>query len=528
MQKLRNYSIRAVMLVLLGILCINLGGISLYSGWSLSRISDGIHVDRQLVKQMTVLSQGNDQYFRFVTRLTRVMETKNEGKEGDYTLVKDALVNMERYLEEMKSISPGPMDKAISDQVINSWQALLDDGVKPQLAISMGDDKAAYLAHAHNVTPALSRTFGAAITQFNQTADVMIEHTREAVDEHMNMTRVVIIIATIFGLLILIFTDRYLAKMMQRPLELIRQYFDKIAKGDLSQPIEPFGRNCVGKLFPLLEEMQNSLRDAVLTIRNGSESIYRGATEISNGNSDLSSRTEEQAAALEETAASMEQITAAVQLNVENTHQANQLAAEAFVVANQGDVIVESVVNTMDEISQSAKKISDIISMMNDISFQTNILALNASIEAARAGVHGRGFMVVAAEVRKLASHSADAAMEIEKLIAESSSCVEKGTHLVHEMGSTMSNILQGINEVTAIMKQITTASEEQSKGIAQVGVAITQMDSVTQQNASLVEQVATAASSLEHQTEELQESVSKFQLTSDGRTFTDSKVAIA
>lgn len=513
MQKLRNYSIRAVMLVLLGILCVILGGTSLYSGWSLSRIADGNDIDRQLVKQMTVLSQGNDQYFRFVTRLTRVMESKNEGKAIDYAPVKDAMENMASYLEQMKAISPGPMNTEISEQVISRWQALLDAGVKPQLILGMGDNAQEYLTHAHNVTPALSRTFGASIQKFNQAAEEMISATRGQVDHQMDVTRVVMIVATVLGVLTLIFTDRYLAAMMQKPLDVLRQSFSRIAKGDLSQTIPPFGNNCVGKLFPLLEEMQASLRGSVSMIRQGSENIYLGASEISNGNSDLSSRTEEQAAALEETAASMEQITAAVQLNMENTLQANQLASEAFVVANKGNTLVDSVVVTMNEISQSSQKIADIINMINDISFQTNILALNASIEAARAGVHGRGFMVVAAEVRKLASHSADAAMEIERLIADSGDCVKKGTGLVNEMGKTMENILQGINEVTAIMKQITVASEEQSKGIAQVGVAITQMDSVTQQNASLVEQVATAASSLAEQTQELQQAVQQFNL---------------
>ncbi|WP_369308703.1 methyl-accepting chemotaxis protein [Providencia rettgeri] len=513
MQKLRNYSIRAVMLVLLGLLCLILGGTSLYSGWSLSRIADGNDIDRQLVKQMTVLSQGNDQYFRFVTRLTRVMESKNEGKDVDYAPVKDAMEKMGGYLEQMKSISPGPMDPEISQQVINSWQSLFDNGVTPQLALAIENDPQKYLAHAHNVTPALSRTFGASINQFNQSAEGLIDSARQHVDKVMNITRIVMIMATVLGVITLIFTDRYLAAMMQKPLDLLRQYFSHIAKGDLSHPIKPFGHNCVGRLFPLLEEMRNDLRESVSLIRQGSENIYLGASEISNGNSDLSSRTEEQAAALEETAASMEQITAAVQLNMENTHQANQLASEAFVVANKGSEIVGSVVMTMAEISQSSQKIADIINMINDISFQTNILALNASIEAARAGIHGRGFMVVAAEVRKLASHSADAAMEIERLIADSGACVEKGTGLVNEMGKTMETILQGINDVTAIMKQITVASEEQSKGIAQVGVAITQMDSVTQQNASLVEQVATAASSLEQQTQELQQAVQQFNL---------------
>ncbi|EMF4352955.1 methyl-accepting chemotaxis protein [Providencia rettgeri] len=514
MQKLRDYSIRTAVFVLLSILCLILGGTNVYSGWSLSRIADGNDIDRQLVQQMTVLSQGNDQYFRFVTRLTRVMESKSEGKTVDYAPVKEALSNMEKYLEQMKSISPGPMDPEISEQVIYSWQALFDDGVTPQLMLSMDNDPNKYLAHAHNITPALSRAFGASIQKFNQTADALISHTRQHVDNLMDITRIVMIITAILGILMLIFTDRYMATMMQKPLGVLRQHFIEIAKGNLSQPVLPFGNNCVGRLFPILEEMRKDLHESVGSIRQGSENIYLGASEISNGNNDLSSRTEEQAAALEETAASMEQITAAVQLNMENTLHANHLASEASVVANKGNEIVYSVVTTMSEISQSSQKISDIISMMNDISFQTNILALNASIEAARAGVHGRGFMVVAAEVRKLASHSADAAMEIEKLIASSGACVEKGTGLVNEMGKTMESILRGINEVTAIMKQITVASEEQSKGIAQVGVAITQMDSVTQQNASLVEQVATAANSLSQQTQELQQSVQQFNLS--------------
>lgn len=518
MQKLRNYSIRAVMLVLLGFLCLILSGMSVYSVWSLSRISDGNEVDRQLVKQMTILSQGNDQYFRFVTRLTRAMETKNAGKEPDYTLVKEAMVNMRHYLDEMKAISPGPMNVQISEQVINSWQALLDKGITPQLALSIEKDPSAYNQHAHDVTPVLSRSFGAAITQFNQTAEQMIDQTRNVVDRLMKVTQAVVIAAALLGLFFLIFTDRYLASMLQKPLAHIRQYFLQIAKGDLSQEIIPFGRNCVGKLFPLLDEMQNSLREAVTTIRVGSENIYRGAGEISNGNSDLSSHTEEQAAALEETAASMEQITAAVKLNMENAYQASQLADIASSTAEQGDSMVASVVMTMDEITKSSKKIADIISIIDNISFQTNILALNASIEAARAGSHGRGFMVVAGEVRTLASHSADAAKEIERLIADSAFRVEKGTQLVNEMGSTMENVLQSIHIVTVIMKEIAVASEEQSKGISQVSMAINQMDSVTQQNASLVEQIATAAGSLEQQTEELQLSVQKFHLAAYNR----------
>ncbi|MBT1728989.1 methyl-accepting chemotaxis protein [Enterobacter quasimori] len=513
MNMLRNFTIRFVMLTILGIFCLMWAGVGLYSTWSLSRVSDGNDVDRQLVKQMTVLSQGNDQYFRFVTRLSRAMEVKAAGGTPDLASAQQALDNMSKKLAEMKAISPGPMDEQVSAQVISSWQALLDRGVTPQMQQAK-QSLDGYRQQANNVTPPLSRAFGAAAENFNNAAAKSLDSTRVVVDGLTSMTRTVIIVATIIGLLILLFTDRYLVAMLVKPLARIRQQFRQIAQGDLSQPIEPFGRNCVGQLVPLLSAMQDSLREAVSTIRSGSENIWRGATEISSGNNDLSSRTEEQAAALEETAASMEQLTATVKLNAESARQASLLADVASTTASRGGSLVDDVVTTMSGISDSSKKIAEITTVINSIAFQTNILALNAAVEAARAGEQGRGFAVVAGEVRNLASRSANAAKEIEGLIADSVSRVEQGAQLVNDTGTTMEAILRDVTEVTTIMKQIASASEEQSKGISQVGIAITQMDGVTQQNASLVEQVSAAAAALERQTEELQRSVQKFRLT--------------
>ncbi|HBT52010.1 MAG TPA: methyl-accepting chemotaxis protein, partial [Erwinia persicina] len=362
--------------------------------------------------------------------------------------------------------------------------------------------------------PALSRDFGASVEKFNTAAADKLDATRITVDHLTHTTKAVLVMAVIAGLLILLFTDRYLVVMLVRPLATIREHFRVIADGDLTQPVNDFGRNCVGKLVPLLRAMQDSLRDAVSSIRSGTENIHRGAAEISSGNNDLSSRTEEQASALEQTAASMEQLTATVKFNADNARQASSLADNASLTASKGGKLVSEVVSTMQGIAGSSKKIAEITTVINSIAFQTNILALNAAVEAARAGEQGRGFAVVASEVRNLAQRSAGAAKEIETLIADSVSRVDTGSKLVGEAGSTMDDILQSVAEVTEIMKQIASASEEQSKGISQVGTAISEMDSVTQQNASLVEQVSAAASALERQTEELTLSVAKFRLT--------------
>ncbi|MDE9617743.1 methyl-accepting chemotaxis protein [Citrobacter portucalensis] len=516
MRLLKNFTIRIVMLAILGLFCLLWSGVGLFSLHSLSKISEGNDIDRHLVNQMTVLSQGNDQYFRFVTRLSRAMDVKMSGGTPDFAPAQQSLENMSKKLQEMKTLSPGPMDPEVAAAVLTKWQALLDNGVIPQMQLAQQGTLTAFAEHASTVTPALSREFGASAERFNATAGERLDTTRVMVDGKTSIIRTLIITAVILGIALLFFTDRYLVSMMVKPLGRIRQQFQQIAQGDLSHPIEDFGRNCVGQLVPLLCAMQDSLREAVSTIRSGSDNIWRGATEISTGNNDLSSRTEEQAAALEETAASMEQLTATVKLNAENAREASQLADTATETAGKGSTLVSEVVETMDGIAASSKQIAEITSVINSIAFQTNILALNAAVEAARAGEQGRGFAVVAGEVRNLASRSAGAAKEIETLIGESSRRVDQGARLVKETGLTMEAILRGATEVTVIMKQIASASEEQNKGISQVSVAITQMDSVTQQNAALVEQVSAAAVALERQTEELQRSVQQFRLSAN------------
>ncbi|MDE9669797.1 methyl-accepting chemotaxis protein [Citrobacter freundii] len=516
MRLLKNFTIRIVMLAILGLFCLLWSGVGLFSLHSLSKISEGNDIDRHLVHQMTVLSQGNDQYFRFVTRLSRAMDVKMSGGTPDFAPAQQSLENMSKKLQEMKTLSPGPMDPEVAAAVLTKWQALLDNGVIPQMQLAKQGTLTAFAEHASTVTPALSREFGASAERFNATAGERLDTTRVMVDGKTSIIRTLIITAVILGIALLFFTDRYLVAMMVKPLGRIRQQFQQIAQGDLSHPIEDFGRNCVGQLVPLLCAMQDSLREAVSTIRSGSDNIWRGATEISTGNNDLSSRTEEQAAALEETAASMEQLTATVKLNAENAREASQLADTATETAGKGSTLVSEVVETMDGIAASSKQIAEITSVINSIAFQTNILALNAAVEAARAGEQGRGFAVVAGEVRNLASRSAGAAKEIETLIGESSRRVDQGARLVKETGLTMEAILRGATEVTVIMKQIASASEEQNKGISQVSVAITQMDSVTQQNAALVEQVSAAAVALERQTEDLQRSVQQFRLSAN------------
>jgi methyl-accepting chemotaxis protein len=309
-----------------------------------------------------------------------------------------------------------------------------------------------------------------------------------------------------------LFITRSLMRSLGAEPDALSLAAQRIAEGDLG-PVSGGETAARGSVLASMAAMRGNLAAIVSQVRNGSESVATASTQIAQGNQDLSARTEQQAGALQETAASMEQLGSTVRQNADNARQANQLAQAAADVAVQGGAVVGQVVSTMQGITESSRKIGDIIGVIDGIAFQTNILALNAAVEAARAGEQGRGFAVVAGEVRSLAQRSAEAAKEIKGLITRNVEQVEEGTTLVGQAGNTMDRIVGSVQRVSDIVGEISSASAEQSSGIEQVGRAVGQMDQVTQQNAALVEQSAAAAESLKKQAGQLVDAVAVFKL---------------
>jgi len=304
-------------------------------------------------------------------------------------------------------------------------------------------------------------------------------------------------------------------RSITKPLKEAVVVAQRVANGDLTSDITVDSRDETGQMMEALRHMNASLIKIVAQVRAGTVSIADASSEIASGNLDLSARTEQQANSLGATSSSMRELTDTVQQNADNARQANQLAAKASEVAVRGGSVVSHVIDTMGSITASSKKIVDIIGVIDGIAFQTNILALNAAVEAARAGEQGRGFAVVAAEVRNLAQRSAGAAKEIKALIGDSVDKVREGSTLVEQAGVTMEEVVASVRRVTDIMGEITSASQEQSAGIAQVNTTILEMDETTQQNAALVEEAAAAAASMQDQAANLARVVSVFKLDS-------------
>ena len=329
----------------------------------------------------------------------------------------------------------------------------------------------------------------------------------------VNTANITVGVALVISALLLTAVALILAKNMTKSMNNLVQIAKKLALCDLTHEIKISGNAETIEILNALKEVQSNFTEIVSSVKNNADSVALSSEEIANGNQDLSVRTEHEAAALQSTSASMRELTEAVNHNAQNAHTANELASSASQIAINGGNVVDQVVITMREINQSSKKISDITAVIDGIAFQTNILALNAAVEAARAGDQGRGFAVVAAEVRNLAGRSAEAAKEISQLINASVARVERGSALVDEAGTTMTNIVTSIEKVTQIVKEISHASATQKDGVSLIDDSVRGMENSTQQNAAMVEEISAAANSLKYQAQDLVNTVSQFKL---------------
>jgi methyl-accepting chemotaxis protein len=327
--------------------------------------------------------------------------------------------------------------------------------------------------------------------------------------------RIATLVAALIGgavaLFVIVLVSRAIARPVRRAADLLGEIAD--GQGDLTRRMLVESGDEIGQLADAFNRFVSSLSHLVRQVRASGESIATGSAQIAIGNMDLSQRTEEQASNLQQTAASMEELTSTVRQNADNAVAAAGIVSGAADSAAHGGEVVREVVQTMQQITGSSRRIADIVGVVDGIAFQTNILALNAAVEAARAGEQGRGFAVVASEVRALAQRSGEAAREIKKLIAESVESVESGATQVADAGRAMDDIVAQVARVKALVGEISAASTEQSQGIDQVGDAVAQLDQVTQQNAALVEESAAAAESLKHQAAHLQQLMGAFTI---------------
>ena len=296
----------------------------------------------------------------------------------------------------------------------------------------------------------------------------------------------------------------------------VSELLEQIAEGDLTVAVRERSAKdtLMQSLASMVEKLNSALRDVADSATNASSS----SQQLAAASEAIASGAQEQAASLEETSASLEEITATVRQSADNARQASQLAVSSKDSAVQGQEVVAQAITAMSEINGASAKIADIISTIDEIAFQTNLLAVNAAVEAARAGDEGRGFAVVASEVRSLAQRSAVAAKEIKVLIQDSLRKVDAGSALVNRSGETLQGIVGSVKRVTDIVGEMAAAASEQSAGIEQVNTAMVQMDHVTQSNSAQTEELSATAQVLSEQAANQLDLVRTFTLDKGGR----------
>jgi methyl-accepting chemotaxis protein len=513
-RTMNNLSVITRMYLNFGIL---VGGLLLITGmalYSFDRMSD--RMQNMYDKNLVPLAQVGEIYQRSLQsqqfRLQTYLRRDPAYTQKNYEAIKANRARINELMEAFEHTPMSAQERELSDSIKHQRESIVSVGKAEIDALLAQDYVTAVKIRLTGLEPVIQQMDATsarlAEMRLESAAQVMAQaHAQNSFDRYL------VIGSLLLGSLAAILSSWILGRRVALGLYRAEKLAVRVGRGELGSRIEVQGEDEVAKLLRALQDMDEQLTGTVTRLRESAAAVDSAAQRMSEGSDQLSHRTQEQAAALQETAASIEQMTATVRQNADNARQASVVAGGTRDQANQGGLTVQRTVEAMGEITESSRRIEDIIGVIDEIAFQTNLLALNAAVEAARAGEQGRGFAVVASEVRNLAQRSASAAKEIKQLIGDSVGKVQAGSKLVNHSGATLGEIVGGVKKVTDIVTEIASASEEQSAGIEQINRAIANMDMATQKNAGLVDESASAAKAMRQQAQMLQQLLSGFSV---------------
>jgi methyl-accepting chemotaxis protein len=496
--------------VLLG-LSVALGGYAILQLGAVRQASS--EITHKWMEGVRITSQMNTDASNFrIAEVKHILATEADDKTRFATELKATAFALQANADQYQALIVSTDERKIFDDFRRERQRYLDEHQRLLRMSTAGETEDARALLTYNsqkkyegASQALRR-----LVDFNiaggKAAGALAQATQET-------ARRSIVMALLLSLALGASLSLVIARSIGKPLRQAVEVAGAVAQGDLTADIEARGSDETAMLLFALRAMTASLSQLVVDVHQSSGQVAHGAKEIAMGNFDLSQRTEAQAAKLQQVAATMRQLESAVHAIDGSVHDAARVASGTNELARRGSEVMQRMVDTMHRVSASSERISEITGLIDSIAFKTNILALNAAVEAARAGDAGRGFGVVASEVRALAHSSAQAARDIKGLIEQSRETVEAGNSLAAQAGVAIGEISAHVQQVNSLVAGIGNATNTQSAGISQVCNAIVELDQATQQNAALVEQSAAASESLTGQAKHLVEAVTVFRV---------------
>ncbi len=404
----------------------------------------------------------------------------------DFDIVTERFLGDPKEVEEAREMFANW--KPIRDEVI----ALMEAGEREQAAaITKGKG-------ANYIKSMLADIYGF-IDFADNKADEFVENAELSRDKALRATYLVVSL-TVIAMIALALV---LTRSITLPLKEAVALNDKLSEGDLEVEITVDSQDEIGQLLRSMQQMVGRLKEIATHIRDGADNVAFGSQAMSSSSAQMSQGATEQAAAAEEASSSMEEMLANIQQNANNAMETEKIAIQAAEDAQTGGKAVFEAVQAMQTIAQK-------IVIVEEIARQTHMLSLNATIEAARAQEHGKGFGVVAAEVRELAERSRNAATEINQLASSSVAIAERA-------GDMLNRIVPGIQKTAELVQEISASSKEQNTGANQINNAIQQLDQVIQQNSAASEEMSSTAEELAAQAQQLQSTVAFFKIHGNG-----------